>query len=743
MLATLVIFAILPCVPALGDTAYHQGTDGNGTVRALWYDGSALSIFTSDDVYYTWADGLTEHPFFGAEIAEGDGEYVTVQRIVPGDDGLYLLLTDDDGSKCTGVHLCSVGFDGAGNAELGKSVALQWDEMIGASENASHCRDAVNPMVAGNYFVFIALDDSVARRLAVFDRNTGVGEFYDTDADGYQLNIRNVCAYGDGRALIGCAENGSVAVCEIDLSTGETEKRCEIPALDPSSLVALAYGAEADQLYYVLDGTLSRISGFDPETAEELAYDAPGDSLMDISCALLPDGRFALSDWDAVTVYDPNAEEAAVSLSIEDCAYVEAIDDAAVAFQEAHPNADVRVKKQGLLGARGVAQAILTQSQQYDIYVLFADDEDYAVLYDRGYLPALTGSAVLTRLVGAMYPEVQDAVEVDGALVALPVYDFMNMTTVNEDALLAIGLSEKDIPKTWPEYFALLARLPDLLKGTEYCAFAPTETPEDLRYSVFEDLLHSYLIYLENDESVGMAFNTDILRGALAAFEKVDFEALATDEGWEDGDFDEEKVLFTIGNDVSLSNSANQSIAMPLALADGMEPMADMMLTVAIVNPYSKNFDAALQFLESTTACLAPDIVASLTPGMDDAIKWPNSEDTVAFYKERIAETQKELQDAKSDQDKAKWSTILDALNQNYADFLENSYMVTAEQVAAYRAYADDARIWRFLGFHDYDEIGQELDAQINMYLDAKIGVDALLRNLDEKMNMMLREGAR
>ena len=52
-------------------------------------------------------------------------------------------------------------------------------------------------------------------------------------------------------------------------------------------------------------------------------------------------------------------------------------------------------------------------------------------------------------------------------------------------------------------------------------------------------------------------------------------------------------------------------------------------------------------------------------------------------------------------------------------------------------------RVWRFLGFHDYDEIGQELDAQINMYLDAKIGVDALLRNLDEKMNMMLREGAR
>ena len=110
---------------------------------------------------------------------------------------------------------------------------------------------------------------------------------------------------------------------------------------------------------------------------------------------------------------------------------------------------------------------------------------------------------------------------------------------------------------------------------------------------------------------------------------------------------------------------------------------------------------------------------------------------------ERIAQAETGLQNAKSDADREKWREKLDAYKENYEEYLANPWLVTPEDIAEYRVRAEQMRVWRYFGFSEWDEVGGEFYAQVAKYLEGTIDADALVKTLDEKVNMMLREGAR
>jgi hypothetical protein len=345
-----------------------------------------------------------------------------------------------------------------------------------------------------------------------------------------------------------------------------------------------------------------------------------------------------------------------------------------------------------------------------------------------------------------MYPDIQAAVTKDGQLLALPVQMYAgNAMSYNPEALKALGLTEDDVPGTWKEFFQFLQRLPEMVGDAGIMAFDPYMTQSDMRNTLFYNMLNAYMLYLKNADGVEMAFDTPILKDALAEFEKIDFAALGLPEEYEDDSYTytentQSKILFQTYANISCSAYRDQyATPMLISFDEGADPMIEVYLTVAFVNPYSENRDLAIEYLEDVVANLDANFLTSACPDRNDPIPNAYYEESVGYYEEQIASIQAELEKASEDE-KADWQEQLDQWQGYLADYQQyGAWDASAESIAEYRGYADDFVVSKFFGM-DESNSGEFYD-QVQQYLDGTIDAATMLKNIDKKLKMMLMEG--
>jgi len=319
--------------------------------------------------------------------------------------------------------------------------------------------------------------------------------------------------------------------------------------------------------------------------------------------------------------------------------------------------------------------------------------------------------------------------------VAVPVSFYASTQAANLEAMEAVGLTEADVPETWPAFLDLLMRLPAYVEDTDYAAFPSYMAADDWRQLVLSSMLSDYL------RLRGDALDEAELIGLLEAFAAVDFDALGTSSGESDG-ISDPCALFDLFYNFSMEMYAYYDPhprVMPLAFAAGETPAVSMSVTVAVVNPYSENPDVAVAFLEEVAAGYSQVFLAETCPGRDEPVRDPDYESTAARQAENLEAARAALAEA-SGADVAAWEARIAAMEEGMDQYeTTTSWVVGPEAIAWYRAYGDLIRVETNYG------IGEDNDfafaTEVMRYADGQMSAEDFAAAVVKRFDMARLEG--
>lgn len=508
----------------------------------------------------------------------------------------------------------------------------------------------------------------------------------DTDQEGYDLRPRSAAVWTEDCALLAGEDGGEVRFYLLDMNAGEAQRGPALSCMDPQSFGCLAVAGE--RLGFVLDEQWWEMDGLDGEP-QALARTGLQPYLG--SWGLLTEEGALLADPMEVAALQPGAAtENALTVQTDGRDWVGSV--ARRLGQEQGIEVEVSSR---YLSYGELSQAMLTGSDEFDVYVTPLSWPDYDALYDKGYLVPLEDEE-LKAWAARVYPGMAEAFTRDGDLVAIPVEIDIEGMTYNPRVTQALGISE--LPTTMREFFHLLAQLSHSDLG-DYFVLDPYEP--NLKKTMLYWFLGKALFASQQLEDTRGFFNTPEMRATLEEFEQINFDAFP--QGWEDGDDYTKDVLFS-------SNILNcdwyywyqgvyhsDAIVMPLSVQPGQPGFLYASMYVAIINPHTRHPQAARLLLKALWADLPETMQANLL---------------------------------------ADWDTPL------WAEPLEEGkppeYLISPEDLAVYQSYAPLVRI-------DHDDglgfDGEDLLVDLaSRYLAGNLTAGEFLDTLDERWSMMLLE---
>lgn len=230
-----------------------------------------------------------------------------------------------------------------------------------------------------------------------------------------------------------------------------------------------------------------------------------------------------------------------------------------------------------------LATAMATRDDSVDLYAFYAQDGLMAIK-NKGYFVDLAQSQVLSRALAELYPALTKAVQHQGQLVVWPVAASVSFRSMEEDMLKEQQLAS---PVTWGEALDLILEL------ESRSVFAAGTAVHFAQWNYCKaDILKCFIQeYLLGQTASGGHISFD-----TAGFKKVAGRILAQVPlvdpyprmtGWEDA-------LFNVtGSNVDWGN-----YELPLKINREDPGFLPMNARLLVVNPYSKNIEAALQYLE-------------------------------------------------------------------------------------------------------------------------------------------------
>lgn len=512
----------------------------------------------------------------------------------------------------------------------------------------------------------------------------------DTDQEGYDLRPRSAAVWTEDCALLAGEDGGEVRFYLPDMNAGEAQRGPALSCMDPQSFGCLAVAGE--RLGFVLDEQWWEMDGLDGEP-QALARTGLQPYLG--SWGLLTEEGALLADPMEVAALQPGAAtENALTVQTDGRDWVGSV--ARRLGQEQGIEVEVSSR---YLSYGELSQAMLTGSDEFDVYVTSLNWPDYDALYDKGYLVPLEDEE-LKAWAARVYPGMAEAFTRDGDLVAIPVEIDIEGMTYNPRVTQALGISE--LPTTMREFFHLLAQLSHSDLG-DYFVLDPYEP--NLKKTMLYWFLGKALFASQQLEDTRGFFNTPEMRATLEEFEQIDFDAFL--QGWEDGNDYTKDVLFFCPEELNCYNygwdrgmypgDMPTFAAMPLSVQPGQPGFLYASMYVAIINPHTRHPQAARLLLKALWADLPETMQANLL---------------------------------------ADWDTPI--LDENQEEGKPPKYLVSPEDLAVYQSYAPLVRI-------DHDDglgfDGEDLLVDLaSRYLAGNLTAEEFLDTLDERWSIMLLE---
>ena len=749
-----------------GEDGYNSSVfsiaEVEGAIYALTYDG--LYVFASGEtkpVHY-------DFPLSSAVDDGDDDEDTAVSRsvsaliayegrpcvIVAGMETEYEGVGEERMSFSTveGVWLCELTLED-GKAAVGEELTeLDWSDLVQGGGDSEYLAQCDLPTVVGDTLYFASYDESYERVLVATDLTDGDTDVYYPADLGAEISLDSFCAYKDGQLLALETEWGedesAVKLYAIDVENEEATELLTLATGENASATGLAYRADTDTVYCIMDGEICAMTGMDVSTLQRVS-EAPISYINSAAPIITGDGFYIAADYEALIRRNADpAQRAQTRITVQDMG-AGAITDAYYAFGETHGEVEVVL----LQRTEDVVQAMMNRSTDVDIYCVNVDSVEFDAVYSRGYMAELTGSESISAFLDRCYPFAREVCEKDGEIVAVPVMLYMDGRGYDPEAFARLGLTEEDVPKTWAEFFGslepLAAKIAEEPGMTLFEGFSDYETA---RMTFLSAMITDYMNYISLPENE-FAFDTEAFRAALAAYEAVDWSKLGlpapnVDDGLgaagviEIGGRTEHNTLYSAFTNVSADGYIARAAFRPMLLSfvEGEQPHISATVFIAFVNPFSEHRDIAVSFLETALEELDDLTRIHLCPDENEPVRSPWYEDNLKGFDQSVANAEEQLAKAETEEERQAYEELVEEYKQYREDYLKyDAWTASEESIAIYREYASSIRVKRNIGMGgENSEAFYELQQQ---YMDGMISADEFIRGVDGKLQMMMKEG--
>lgn len=591
--------------------------------------------------------------------------------------------------------------------------------------------------------------DAVNNSIARYDLTTG--KLLDSRKT---ERISAFCPYRDGLLLavlqpeaeLDAQEMPIGQIVRYDPATGETQT---LATLNTSYPGGLAYSAANDTAYYTDGATVYALPGLAGEPHVSAYLPVTTYQGADQSFFLLDGGMIVYAGYEGAYVRRldaPGVENGALTI------YGEGGSDRHMAVVAEHPEISITQSDDYFSDMEQLTAAMVSGENTVDVLRLSMANAPLSRLIDKGYAADLSGYPELMALAQRMDPRFIQPLMRDGRLYALPVAVSAYTLGVNQQAMEMLGLTEDDLPDTWPAFLDFAANF--------YYDYGE-ENPEVtllmnpmMKKNLFNTIMEQYVAAQLRDGGV-ISFDTPQLRALLQALEAIDFTELDPyellgDAMWE-GDADEinefyqKKGLFTIGASAGPQNlrvSEYSYTPLALALDERTQPVIPAQMGVMLVNPRSAHMDQAAAYLTAYTAQYREEAENIMFfPDQNDPVPNRYYETEKRNYEEAIRDLDARIE--KADESEKAALEAERTWMQKYLDELEQNRMsVTAEMIEQYRSdYAPYLYPMPQTPFTTWDSNGgNELQTLISQYMDEAIDLDTFIREVDKRVRMMMLE---
>ena len=517
---------------------------------------------------------------------------------------------------------------------------------------------------------------------------------------------------------------------------GEPEPLCQLTgresavAADPDT--GAIYAASQDRVYPVSvpDGAPREAFGAVPLEPRRAVVLKNGQG-----CAIAMDGAVAVLDTSATLAEDQ-------LLKVNNDYTATWVERATLQYAVEHPEAPPVT----IWGNDTLLEDMLTQSPDTDVYIMDAVyGGTYDTLLDRGYLLPLGDSASLSALAARMYPGIRDRACRDGVPVALPLRLSGSGMGIGEGALAKLGLKMEDVPREWSGFLDFMEQeiKPRLeLLGEE--RFTYEMTAGAFARALRDSILNGF-VYASDAAGRLPDYADPRLLALLQRIEEIDFTEYGLPEVLDDGDdygysYDNSEYLISLDLAYCFED-ANSTSGTPLLLGfgDDLPGVMPVRMAVAFVNPFSPRAAAATAFLETLAARLPEQTLYGLCPDLNEPLRDPSADETLAQLQQEIDQTRAAL-DAADPADRQPLEEALENQKQSKASYeAEGAWLVSAEALSKYRANADRLYVIRPTWF-DRDGTGEAFDL-LSQYESGAITLEKFLTEVDRKARMQALEG--
>ncbi len=717
---------------------WKPGDTGLTTVKGYEELNQAFSdCITADE------DGTRTFALGDVEFELDENQYASMNTtLIPMGDKLYRMANISGENGTTNVLFVEILIAEDGTPSLGGCIDMGDQLTEDYGDGYTGTRSLMNVCAYNSKVYARSYGDSGYPELLEIDlENAEVNELtLDIESD-----VQSMSTFADGKLLL-VATDYSVdpmvtSLLLYDIESEEITDLGQLPSDGWTAPAALTYDEARGMLYYVLSGSVWRLPVSETGLGEPEEFsDMPLEIYSD-SAAVILDNLYILSAYNGVVGRDVTIEKLPEQqLHIDNIGYVETIRNAYFDFTDAHPEFVVSISNGG---SSNLIQDMMNRSSEVDIYTLNVEDSAFSALMNRGFLAELGGSQVLSDGVNAMYDFLKAVVMKDGELYAVPLDMYANSMSMNR-TLIVDKMGYEKLPDNWVDLFAMLADMAStgkLQDFPEVTFFGPGYTELDVKSNMFMDMMNSYYLWLDQGEE-NLMRSSEVLMQLCQAFEAIDWSAfgLPTDYDYEGSwEYKEENILFS-QDSISPQYYYNEALeTVPMAVIPGEKPFIGARVTVAFVNPFSTQREAAIAYLEAAFGKLSAGQRITMMPGENEPVLSPYYEENLKYYDDSIAEYEKQLADENLDEETRDMLTLsLEDMKKWRAEYEEEGrWDISEKDIERYRQYGD------FMAATRSSLWGGDGDtySQIYQYLDGAITAQQLAAELEKTLQMQRLEG--
>ncbi|MBQ9039737.1 MAG: hypothetical protein IJ119_09695 [Clostridia bacterium] len=697
-------------------------------INDLLTDGDALYILGEGQVY-VWRpgddapSGLDIEPLYNGEE---EGSYYGVV-LLAGESGLKALrIAWDETGTIYDLALCDVALGDDGQAQARNIQSLGQPDVL----RSTGYFDPRGACLNGKGLAILGDGESGAQLLLLDPEAPRDARLVDLPNWDYTL-----VPSAQGALLLDRSFEEKNTLLKLG-ADGEPEPLCQLTG----SVIAVAADPDTGAIYAASQGRVYPVSVPDGTPGE--AFGAV--PLEPRRAVVLKNGQGCAVAMDgAVAVLDPTAKLAEDQLlRISNDYTVSWVNRATLQYTVEHPEAPPVT----IWSSDRVLEDMLTRSPDTDVYIMDAvRGGAYDALLDRGYMLPLGDSPTLSSLAGRMYPGMRDRLCRDGAPVALPLRLSGSGMGIGEGALAKLGLKLEDVPTDWPGFLDFLEQTvkPRLdMLGEERFTYEMTA-------GAFARALREHILtgYVYTSDAAGRLpdYADARLLALLKRVEEIDFTEYGLPEISDDGDdfgysYDNGEYLISLDLAYGFEDTDSTSgTPLLLGFGDDLPGVMPVDMTVAFVNPFSPRAEAATAFLEALAARLPEQALYGLCPDLNEPLRDPNADETLAQLQQGIDQTQAQL-DAAEPVDRPLLEEALENQKQNKASYeAEGAWLISADALTKYRANADRMYVERPTWF-DKDGTGEAYDL-LSQYEAGAITLEKFLTEVDRKARMQALEG--